>query len=44
MGKLNLAFKMCVFGDSGVGKSTMIKRFITHKFEHNLKSTIGISI
>ena len=44
MGKLNLAFKMCVFGDSGVGKSTMIKRFITNKFEHDLKSTIGADI
>ena len=44
MDKLNLAFKMCVFGDSGVGKSTMIKRFITNKFEHDLKSTIGTDI
>jgi small GTP-binding protein len=44
MEKLNLAFKLCVFGDSGVGKSTMIKRFITNKFEHDLKSTIGADI
>ena len=44
MEKLNLAFKMCIFGDSGVGKSTLIKRFITNKFEHDLKSTIGADI
>ncbi|MFX0075625.1 MAG: Rab family GTPase [Candidatus Hermodarchaeota archaeon] len=44
MEKLNLAFKLSVFGDSGVGKSTLINRYITAKFDQNLKSTIGAAI
>jgi len=44
MEKLNLAFKMCVFGNSGVGKSTLINRYITAKFDVNQKSTIGADI
>lgn len=44
MEKLNLAFKLCVFGDSGVGKSTLINRYITAKFDYDLKSTIGAAI
>lgn len=44
MEKLNLAFKMCVFGDLGVGKSTLINRYITAKFDHDLKSTLGAAI
>jgi small GTP-binding protein len=44
MEKLNLAFKMCIFGDSGVGKSSLINRYITAKFDHDLKSTLGAAI
>jgi small GTP-binding protein len=44
MEKLNLAFKICVFGDSGVGKSTLINRYVTAKFDQDLKSTIGAAI
>jgi len=44
LGKLNLAFKMCIFGDSRVGKSTLINRYITAKFDHDLKSTLGAAI
>ena len=44
MEKLNLVFKMCVFGDSGVGKSTLVNRYITAKFDHDLKSTLGAAI
>ena len=42
--KIDLAFKMCVFGDSGVGKSTLINRYITAKFDYDLKSTLGAAI
>jgi small GTP-binding protein len=35
---------MCVFGDSGVGKSTLINRYVTAKFDQDLKSTIGAAI
>ena len=44
MEKLNLAFKMCIFGDSGVGKSSLINRYITAKFDHDQKSTLGATI
>jgi small GTP-binding protein len=36
-----VAFKVCVFGDGGVGKSTLIRRFSTGVFEENIKMTIG---
>ena len=44
MEKMKLAFKMCIFGDSGVGKSTLINRYITAKFDHDQKSTLGAAI
>jgi Ras-related protein Rab-7A len=44
MEKLSLAFKMCIFGDSGVGKSSLINRYITAKFDHDQKSTLGAAI
>ncbi|MBY9020600.1 MAG: GTP-binding protein [Candidatus Lokiarchaeota archaeon] len=44
MEKLDLAFKMCIFGDSGVGKSSLINRYITAKFDQDLKSTLGAAI
>ncbi|MHA1915299.1 MAG: Rab family GTPase [Promethearchaeota archaeon] len=36
-----LAFKICVFGDGGVGKTTLIRRFVKKIFEDDLKMTIG---
>ena len=36
-----LAFKVCVFGDGGVGKTTLIRRFLTKIFEEDIKMTIG---
>jgi len=44
MPKMNLAFKMCIFGDSGVGKSTLINRYVTAKFDQDQKSTLGAAI
>ncbi len=35
------AYKLCIFGDGGVGKSTLIQKFITRVFEKDLKMTIG---
>jgi small GTP-binding protein len=32
---------MCIFGDGGVGKSTLINRYLTGLYESNLKMTIG---
>lgn len=42
--KLNLTYKICVFGDSGVGKTTFINRYLTNKFYENIKSTLGAAI
>ena len=36
-----LAFKVCIFGDGGVGKTTLIRRFSTGIFEEDIKMTIG---
>ena len=35
------AFKLTIFGDGGVGKTTLIKRYITKVFDEDLKMTIG---
>ena len=35
------AFKLCIFGDGGVGKTTLIKRYLTKVFDEDLKMTIG---
>ena len=39
MGKLK--FKLCLFGDGGVGKTTLTHRFLTRVFNEDLKMTIG---
>ena len=35
-------FKVCLFGDGGVGKSTLIKRYLTGMFDEAIKITIGV--
>jgi len=35
------AFKLCIFGDGGVGKTTLIQRYLTKLFNQDLKMTIG---
>lgn len=35
------AFKLCIFGAGGVGKTTLIKRFVSKVFDEDLKMTIG---
>lgn len=42
--KLNLTYKICIFGDSGVGKTTLVTRYITNKFHEDIKSTLGATI
>lgn len=34
-------FKVCVFGDGGVGKTTLINRYLTGTFKGDYKITIG---
>lgn len=35
-------YKMCIFGDGGVGKTTLVNRYITGKFSEDFKMTIGV--
>lgn len=39
---LDARFKLCIFGDGGVGKTTLVNRYITGKFEKDFKMTIGV--
>jgi len=36
-----IKFKLCLFGDGGVGKTTLTHRFLTRVFNEDLKMTIG---
>jgi len=35
-------YKMCIFGDGGVGKTTLINRYISGKYSEDFKMTIGV--
>jgi small GTP-binding protein len=41
---LTSIYKVCIFGDGGVGKTTLIKNYITGRFEQETKMTIGVDI
>lgn len=34
-------FKVCIFGDAGVGKTTLVNRYLTGVFDSHYKITIG---
>ncbi len=40
--KENYEFQVVVVGDSGVGKSNLIKRFINNEFQSHSKATVGV--
>ncbi|ARF09964.1 Ras family GTPase [Indivirus ILV1] len=42
MSNFNYIYKVIVVGDSGVGKSNIVNRFINNTFTNDAKSTIGI--
>ena len=35
------SFKLCIFGDDGVGKTTLIHRYATKVFDEDIKMTVG---
>ena len=40
--KENFKFKLVIIGDSGVGKTNLVKRFISNSFDKESKATIGV--
>ena len=40
--KLNARFKIALFGDGGVGKTTLINRYLTGRFINDFNMTIGV--
>jgi small GTP-binding protein len=40
----DLTFKLCVFGDGGVGKTTLSRRYLTSDFDATTKITLGMEI
>ncbi|MFW9899323.1 MAG: Rab family GTPase [Candidatus Thorarchaeota archaeon] len=35
-------FKICIFGDGGVGKTSLVNRYLTGLFKSNSRMTIGV--
>lgn len=39
-----IRYKMVLFGDSGVGKTSVVERFVNDKFEEEYTSTLGYNV
>jgi GTP-binding nuclear protein Ran len=39
-----VAYKICIFGESGVGKTTLARRYLTGYFEEDIKLTMGAEV
>jgi small GTP-binding protein len=39
-----LTYKICIFGDKAVGKTTLVDRYITNNFHEKIQATLGASI
>lgn len=39
---LYVRYKMCIFGDGGVGKTTLVNRYISGKYSEDFRMTIGV--
>lgn len=42
--KYTASFKVCIFGDAGVGKTSLTYRYINNRFDHDTKLTLGVDI
>ena len=41
---VQFTFKICILGDGGVGKTTLVQRFVDSRFNGSTKMTIGVDI
>ncbi|MHA1988834.1 MAG: Rab family GTPase [Promethearchaeota archaeon] len=41
---LELTYKISIFGDKRVGKTTLVNHYLTNKFHENIQATLGASI
>jgi small GTP-binding protein len=41
---IELTYKICIFGDAGVGKTTLVNRYLTNEFHEKIQATLGASI
>ena len=41
---VNIKYKMIIFGAQGVGKTSLVQRFVSDKFEANYDSTLGHNV
>mgnify|MGYP001147491596 CR=1 FL=1 len=39
-----MAYKICIFGESGVGKTTLARRYLNGYFEEDIKITMGAEL
>lgn len=39
-----MAYKICIFGESGVGKTTLARRYLNGYFEEDIKLTMGAEL
>ena len=42
--EIKLIVKICVLGEANVGKTSLIYRFITEKFQKDYKATLGVNL
>ena len=35
------AFKVCIFGDESLGKTTFVNRYLTKVFDEDIRMTVG---
>jgi small GTP-binding protein len=40
----DFVFKICLLGDAGVGKTSLVYRFIENRFSRDFKSTLGVNL